>query len=176
MDIAATKVALAGMLGNLFAFTFNTGSQTYQLSATQHIRANAQAPMSLADSDLPTFILFTGPARYPSPPDQSMNRLAMETRDYIAALFVAYGQAGIDGEAERKVEPYVDYVRDQIQKHLLFYDGNQAHIVPGIMRAYLTGDDGIVTLRYGTGAPQNYVGLRYTIRVEGRNIVTYGNE
>jgi hypothetical protein len=170
MDIAGIKTLMAGMFGTLYNLDPLTGNPT-----SQHMRANAQAPMSLAETDLPTWILFTGPASYPTPPDQSVDRLAKETREFYACLYVCLVQAGIDGEAERKVEPYIEYARNLVQSHPLFYDGNISDIVPGIMRAYVTKDEGIAVLSYGSPV-QRYAGLRFSLRVEGLNAVTYGNE
>lgn len=170
MDIKAIKIEMAGMFSTLFVLDPLTG-----LPTTQALRANAEAPMSLAETDLPTFVIFTGSASYPVPPDQTVDRLAKETRDFSCCLYVCLAQAGIDGEAERKVEPYIDYVRNLIQAHPLLYDGVISDRVPGIMRAYLAKDDGIVVLPYGNPV-QKYDGLRFIVRVEGLNEVTYGNE
>ena len=170
MDLVAIKKEMAGMFATLFALDPLT-----RLPTTQNLRAYAQAPMSIPETDLPVWVLFSGSATYPSPPDQTVNRLARETRDFICCLYVCMAQSGIDGEAERKVEPYLDYSRNLIQSHPLFYDGNVSDIVPGIMRAYLTKDEGVVVLQYGNPV-QKYNGLRFTIRVEGHNQVTYGNE
>ena len=170
MDIKAIKKELAGMLATLYVLDPLTG-----LPTSQHMRANAEAPMSLADTDLPTWILFVGAGTYPVPPDQTVERLTKETRDILCCLYVNLTQAGIDGEAERVVEPYIDYARSLIQSHPLLYDGNISDIVPGIMRAYLVRDDGIVVLPYG-GPIQKYDGLRFVIRIEGLNESSYGNE
>lgn len=170
MDIKAIKTELAGMFATLFNLDPLTG-----LPTAQPMRANAQAPMSIAETDLPTWILFTGGAVYPTPPDQTVDRLSKETRDFQCCLYVMLQTAGIDGEAERRVEPYIDYARNLIQSHPLLYDGNISDRVPGIMRAYVVRDEGIVVLPYGNPV-QKYDGLRFTIRVEGLNMVTYGNE
>lgn len=168
MDVKALKVAIANLLGQQFALDEN-GNPTAAL-----IRANPQAPMSLAVTDLPTWIIFARQATYPVPPDQSENRLAMETRDFELTLFVAQSQSGTDGEAELKCEPYLDYCRNWIQSHVLLSD-TVADQVPGIMRSYLVRDTGIFTRRYTSG-PELYIGVAYTVRVEGRNIVSYGAE
>ncbi len=175
MEINKVKAAIAGMLGTLKQIDPLTGLpyDPYSDLYGATVRANAEAPMSLADTDLPTWCIFAARATYPTPPDQSVNRLQSETRDFTCNLYVCLAQTGIDGEAERKVEPYLDAARNLIQGHPLFYDGNIADIVPGIMRAYLVSDDGIVTLTYGQS---RYNGLRFTIRVDGKNLVTYGNE
>lgn len=171
MDLKAIKTEMAGMFATLYNLDPTTG-----LPTTQHMKAFAQAPMSLSETDLPTWVMFTGSGSYPVPPDQTIDRLAKETRDFTACMYGVYVQQGIDGEAERKVEPYLDYARNLIQSHPLLYDGNISDIVPGIMRAYLVKDDGIVVLPYGGAAVQRYVGLRFTIRIEGLNEVIYGNE
>ncbi len=107
--------------------------------------------------------------------DQTIDRLAHETRDFTCCMYGTYVQQGIDGESERVVEPYLDYARNLFQSHPLLYDGNLSDIVPGIMRAYLIRDDGIVVLPYGNPASR-YTGLRFIVRVEGLNEVIYGNE
>lgn len=167
MDVKALKVAIANMLGQQLALD-ESGNPTAAL-----IRANPQAPMSLATTDLPTWVILARNATYPTPPDQSEHRLASETRDFDFVLFVAQSQSGTDGEAELKVEPYVDYCRNWIQSHIQLYVN--ADQVPGIMRSYLVRDTGIFTRRYTSG-PELYVGIAFTVRVEGRNIVTYGAE
>lgn len=168
MDIMKIKTALAGMFSNLYKLDPLT-----KLPTAQAMKAFAEAPMSLSETDLPTWILFTGAASYPNPPDQTVDRLTKETRDFQCCLYVCLTQAGVDGEAERLVEPYIDYARNMIQSHPLLYDGNLADVVPGIQRAYLVRDEGIVVLPYNN---QKYDGLRFTIRIEGYNLVTYGNE
>ena len=170
MDVKAIKTTLAGMLGSMYKLDPITG-----LATTQHIRANAQAPLSLPETDLPTWVMFTGAGIYPNPPDQTVERFSRESRDIVCCLYICYTQAGIDGEAERKVEPYLDYARGVIQSHPLLYDGQISDIVPGIMRAFLIKDDGIVVMKYGK-TPSVYDGLRFTIRIEALNEATYGNE
>lgn len=165
MDLAKTKKAIAGMLSTLFVL------DSQGIPTLQHVRANAEAPMSLADTDLPTWIIFTGAAQYFR--DRSVDRLSKEVRDFHLCLYVIQSQAGLDGEAERRVEPYLDYSRNLIQQHPLFYDGVIGDIVPGIQEAYLIKDDGIVILPFNN---QKYDGLRFTVRVEGYNRVIYGNE
>lgn len=145
------------------------------LPTTRKMRAYAQAPMSLPETDLPLWAVYTGSAVYPSPPDQTIDRLAHETRDFMCCMYGCIVQSGIDGEAERKVEPYLDPSRNLFQSHPLIYDGNISDRVPGIMRAYLTRDDGLVVLPFGDPTVK-YLGLRFTIRIEGLNEVIYENE
>lgn len=170
MDVKRIKTAFAGMLATLY----NLDPVT-DLPTAQAMKAFAQAPMSLSETDLPTWVVFTGGASYPNPPDQTIDRLAHETRDFTCCMYGAYVQQGIDGEAERTVEPYLDYARNLFQSHPLLYDGNISDIVPGIMRAYLIRDDGIMVLPYGNPASR-YAGLRFIVRIEGLNEVIYGNE
>lgn len=131
--------------------------------------------MSLSEADFPTWIFFTGPASYPVPSDQTNKRLAKETREFTASLYVGIAQAGIDGEAERKVQPYVDSARNMIQRHARLWDGDPAHEVPGVQRAYLMRDSGVSVLRFGDAAVR-YLGVSYVIRVDVLNEVIYANQ
>ena len=171
MDIALFKTSLAGLLGQMYQINPTTG-----LPTSVHIRANAQAPMSLAETDFPTWILFTGQAVYPALPDQTENRLAKETRDFTCSLYVGIAQAGLDGEAERKVQPYIDPSRNWIQKHIRLWDGNILHEVPGVQRAWLIRDTGVAVLRYGNNNPVSYLGCSFVVRVDVWNEVIYANQ
>ncbi len=177
MDIVGIKKAFAGMLGSMLMLDPNTGEPyappSYDVG--ELVKAYAAAPMSLAEIDLPLWIVFSGAAAYPNPPDATVGRFQKETRDFSCCLYVTIAETGIDGEAEQKVEPYIEVSRNLIQSHPLIYDGNISDIVPGINRAYLIRDEGITTLRFGKD-PAPYLGLRYTVRVEGVNLVQYGNE
>jgi len=178
MDIKGIKKELAGLMGTMLRVDPITGVPYTAPPAMigARVKALSEAPMSLAETDLPTWLFYVGSAAYPAPPDQTVGRLSKETRDIVCCLYVCIAQAGIDGEAERKALPYMDVSRNLFQSHPLIYDGNISDRVPGIMRAYLVKDDGIVQLKFGTGEPITYDGLRYTLRFDGYNEVTYGNE
>jgi len=177
MDVKAVKMALSNMIGTLLAIDPLTGlpyvDPITHLPTGKTVRSNPQAPFSLAETDLPTWISFTGPGTYPDPPDRVDNTLAHETRDFTAALYVCVAEAGIDGEAERKTEPYLDAVRKLIQQHAIFANNSLAETVPGILRTYPLRDDGLVQLRYGQSSTL-YLGLRFVIRVIGLNDNNYG--
>ena len=177
MDIKKVKVAIAGCLGTLLKIDPLTGLpyDSYSYDFGETVRSNAEAPFSLAETDLPTWIIFTGPATYPDASNRNIARLSKENRDFTACLYVCISQSGIDGEAERKVEPYIEPIRALFALHPLFYDNKIADIVPGIQRSYLLRDDGIVQMRYGNDSTL-YLGLRFVFRVEALNADTYGNE
>lgn len=179
MDIKGVKKELAGMLGAMLQIDPVTGLPytTPPELVGKKVTAYPQAPMSIDLTALPCWMIFSGPASYPVPPDRSEHRFAYETRDFDLVLYVAVAQAGIDGEAERKVEPYVEAARALIQSHALMYDGLPEDTVSGIMQVYPIRDEGVRgDLRYGQNDPNTYVGLRFILRVEGRNLMTYGNE
>lgn len=167
MDIAAFKPHLAAMFGEMFTYAWDAASGLYLVTAN-HILAWAEAPQSISEGDLPMWILFTRQATYPVPPDSSALRLLRETRDFDCRLYVALGQAGIDGEAERKCEPYIETARLLIQTHPLLQEDTAPSYVPGIQRGYPVRDSGVVTLSYGSPA-NSYVGLNFTIRVDALN-------
>lgn len=167
MDIALFKKNWATLMATMFVIDPVTG-----LPTLVHVKAFAQAPFALAEQDLPLWVFFTGPATYPVPPPQAVDRLYRETRDFTAAFYVTIAQSGVDGEAERVVEPYVDSARNLIQSHIQLWDGVDADRVPGIMRTFLVRDTGIGTLIYGQAVPK-YNGISYTVRVEADNEVKY---
>lgn len=178
MDIALFKTSWAGLLGTMLQIDPATGLP-YAAPPSMVgslVRANAQAPVSMAETDLPQWVLFTGQAKYPDPPDRSLNRLAKETREFTASLFVCVAQAGGSGEAERRVQPYVNAARDLLQKHPRLWDGNSLHNVPGILRTWIIRDTGITELRYGRSNPNRYLGLSFTVKVEALNEVAYASE
>ena len=168
MDLMKFKPLLAGMFAELYNFQWDDINKIY-IPTTTHTLAYAQAPQTLADSDLPVWIIFTKAATYPVPPDSSEDRKWHETRDFDCKLFVEHGQAGIDGEAEAKVEPYLDPALTLIHNHPLLQSDTAPLLCPGIQRGYLVNDKGVTTLVYGKAGDQ-YVGLWFTLRVEVLNM------
>jgi len=170
MDIDKFFLSLAGLMSQLYVLDVD-GNPT-----SQHMPAKAQAPMSLTETDLPTWIFIPLAATYPYPPDQTMERLAQETRDFDIRLYVTIAQTGIDGEAQRKVQPYMDIGRDHIQKHVRLWDGDPYHEVEGLQRSYLIRDSGPATLRYSAADKTPFLGISYTVRVECLNAIDYANQ
>jgi hypothetical protein len=169
VDIEQLKLNLADMLGGLYVLDVSTHQPT-----TVHTRAFAHAPFTLAETDLPLWVVFSRAATYPTPPPQTENRLYPEARDFELVLFVAVAQTGTDGEAEARTEPYIDYCRDWIQRHILLYENNPP--VPWVQRSYLTRDTGSFVRKWAPNDPTQYIGVSYMVRVEGLNRVTYGSQ
>jgi hypothetical protein len=170
MDIKKFMLSLQGLMSQLYVLDMNG------VATAQHMPAKAQAPASLTETDLPTWIFIPLGATYPNPPDQTDDRLAKETRDFEIRLYVTITQTGIDGEAQRRVEPYLDLARDHIQSHVRLWDGDATHEVPGLQRAYLLRDTGVSTLKYGIADKPLYLGIIFTVRVECLNAVDYANQ
>lgn len=127
-------------------------------------RAYACAPQSLPDSDLPLVVIFTGVSIWSTISDG----LAEETRTYLIRLYVAPIQSGYDGEAERRVEPYLDTLRAAILKHPHLGNSLTGETLPGVRECVYNGDTGIAVLPY---AGQNYLGAE--LRVNVSTFVTY---
>ena len=162
--------SLAGLMSQLYVLDVN-GDPT-----TRHMNARAQAPMSLAETDLPTWIFLPLKGRYPDPPDQSEERFVKETRAFDIRLYVTITQTGIDGEAQRRVQPYLDIGRDHIQSHVQLWDSDPDFKPFGIQRAWLTEDSGVATLRYGIRDNPLYLGVSFITKVECYNEVHYGSQ
>jgi hypothetical protein len=169
LDITLFKKSLAGLMSQLYVLDVNG------LPTTQHMPAQAEAPASLTETDLPTWIFLTRAANYPNPPDQTQGRLAKETRDFDIRLYVTIAQTGIDGEAERDVEKYLDYSRNHIQSHTQLWDGDPAHRVPGLQRGWIVSDSGVAKMVYGSKDNPVYLGISFLLRVEFLNKVIYAS-
>jgi hypothetical protein len=150
MDITSFKSSFSALLAKLPQYDPLTG-EVYD--PMRYCRAFAQAPMSLSEADFPTWIIFTGAATYPNPPDQSDDRFASETRDFECRLYVGLAQTGQDGERERWVQPYVDPARNLIQSHIQLYAPTISNPTPGIQRGYLTRDGGVATFKFNEPGP-----------------------
>lgn len=119
-------------------------------------RAYANAPQSLPDSDLPLIIPMTGAATL----TRMGENLAEETRLFLIRLYVVPIQAGFDGEAERKVEPFFDSVRNAYLSHPLLGNGAKDSALPFVIRSAWNGDGGVMVLPY---AGQNYLGAEFRL-------------
>ncbi|HMW87555.1 MAG TPA: hypothetical protein PKD65_16140 [Nitrospira sp.] len=123
-------------------------------------RAYAQGPASLPESDMPLFVNFTGPTLS----FQNIGGIFYrEKRQFNCRLYVAPVQKGIDGEAERKVEPFIEPCMRQFLKHASLGDGEAADLIAGIFTFTYLGDTGITVLNY---ANTPYLGVEFRVAVE----------
>ncbi len=170
MDIKTFRLSVAGLIAQLFVLDAN-GSPT-----TTHMTGLAHAPLSLGEDLIPAVgLILSMPARYPVPPDQSRDRVARETRDFLIEFYLDMAEAGVDFQAEETAEPYLDYTRDWLQKHIQLWDSDPTHQPKGVKRTYLVSDTGITSkLRYSTSTVK-YLGVAYVVRVDADNEVKYAN-
>lgn len=124
------------------------------------VRAYAQGPASLPESDLPAFVNFTGPTLAMQSIGGAFYR---EKRQINCRLYVAPVQAGVDGEAERKVEPFIESGMRCFLQHTSLGDGNPADLIEGILTFTYLGDTGVTVLRY---AGQDYLGVEFRVAAE----------
>lgn len=123
-------------------------------------RAYAQGPASLPESDFPLFVNFTGPTLSFQSIGGTFYR---EKRQFNCRLYVAPVLKGIDGEAERKVEPFIEPSMRQFLKHASLGDGEPADLIAGVFTFSYLGDTGITVLNYA-GSP--YLGVEFRVAVE----------
>ena len=168
MDVATFRLSVAGLIGQLYALDPATG-----LPTTTLVTPYAHAPQSISETKLPCGIIFTGAGRYPNPPDQSMDRVARESRQFAIEFYLAMAEAGVDFQAEERAEPYLDYTRDWLQSHPQLWDGVPAHQPHGDQRAYTVSDSGLTSRLRFTTAEVKYLGIAYIVRVEEYNEVKY---
>ncbi|RJR09993.1 hypothetical protein C4588_04190 [Candidatus Parcubacteria bacterium] len=115
-------------------------------------RVYEYAPMSLAPSDLPAFVTFIGTVI----PRFIGEQLIEETRSFLMRLYVIPIQSGIDGEAEKAVEPFMGSVRDAFLSHPALYN------LEFVRQVNWLGDGGIQILSY---AGENYIGVEFKISI-----------
>lgn len=121
-------------------------------------RVYVWAPQALADSDLPSFCTFVGPAGT-TPLGET---LIEETRAWMMRLYVKPIQQGIDGEAEKAVDGFLTSVRDVFLAHPLLGSGVKDSALPFVEKAVWQGDGGVQVLAY---AGQNYVGVEFRLNL-----------
>ena len=119
-------------------------------------RAYVLAPQSLADSDLPAFCTFAGPAVI----TPIAETIVEETRTWLMRLYVRPVLQGIDGEAEKEVEPYLTSVRNVFLSHPLLGKGTKDSVLSWVEKAAWLGDSGIQILSF---AGQNYLGIEFRL-------------
>ena len=168
MDIATFRLSVAGLIGQLFVLDPTTG-----LPTLTPMQAYARAPMSLSETKLPFGIVYTGAGRYPNPPDQTMDRLAKESRQFAIEFYLELAEAGVDFEAEIRSEPYLDYTRDWLQSHPQLWDGDPTHQTAGVERVYVLNDSGLTSRLRFTTATVKYLGVAYIVQVDAFNEVNY---
>lgn len=120
-------------------------------------RAYGNAPMSLPESDLPISCVFVG-----QEVRSGGNNPAEFTRTYLLRLYVVPVQAGYDGEAERRVEPFLMSVRNVFLSHPGLGLGTPQSALPFVRSTEWLGDGGIAVLPY---AKQLYLGAEFRMNV-----------
>lgn len=121
-------------------------------------RAYTRAPQALADSDLPAFCTFAGPATVAI----LSEGLAEETRTWLMRLYVKPILSGIDGEAEKAVEPFLLSVRNAFLAHPLLGNGTKDSALPFVEKAVWLGDSGVQVIGF---AGQQYLGVEYRLNL-----------
>ncbi|HNT77559.1 MAG TPA: hypothetical protein PKH77_21295 [Anaerolineae bacterium] len=116
-------------------------------------RVYTTAPNSLPPSDLPAWVIYTGPATYAV---RGYGIYDGETRRYTLRLYVLPLQEGIPGEAEAACEPFFTRVRAALDPD------NRLNQLVGILELTLLGDQGVSVLNLGGSA---YLGIEFTLEV-----------
>lgn len=122
-------------------------------------RAYAQGPASLPESDLPLFVNFTGPTLEFT---NIGGYFVREKRQFNCRLYVAPIQSGVDGEAERKVEPFIEAGMRQFLSYKSLGDGNPDDLIEGVFAFEYLGDSGVTVLRY---ADSPFLGVEFRVAV-----------
>lgn len=134
--VAEVKAALAALLATV------SGVQ----------RAQAYAPRNITAADLPMALAFTGPAQYGSVGADT--DIDVPARTYVVRIYVTPTAAGVSGEAEQAVEPFLSSVPAAIAA--------KPTLNRVVLRARVVSDTGCIVLRY---QDQEYLGVEFRIEV-----------
>lgn len=137
-----------------------TALQTILASVDGINRTYAYPPRSVPVSDLPAAVVFTGPAQYDNQVLGRMNRL--ETRTFLVRVYVKPIAAGIDGEAEQAVEPFLRSVPAAFQNRLGL-PGEDGKDLPFVQQATASSDQGVRVMEHNG---DNFLGAEVRIEVE----------
>lgn len=155
MDIAAVKDQLALIeAGRPFV---NPVPAVVGIAGVK--RAYAHAPSQIPDADFPLFVNYAG---------ATMEFVSLggdyyrEKRVFLARLYVARAQQGIDGEAEAKVEPFFELGQQQFLAHSSLGTGNEDDLIPGISSLEYMGDGGTQILVY---QQEQFIGIEFRLAV-----------
>ncbi len=118
------------------------------------LRTHAQAPAAL--NDLPAFVNFTGAAQMRA---QGAN-YRQENRVFLMRLYAVHVQSGIDGEAERALEPFFESVPAAFLSHPSL--GMNGNLLPGILQTDFMGDNGVQVFEF---AGERYLGVEFRLSV-----------
>lgn len=122
-------------------------------------RAYAQAPSQIPDADMPLFMNFAGATMEFVSLGGDLYR---EKRVFLARLYVARAQQGIDGEAEAKVEPFFPLAQQQFLSHSSLGTGNEDELISGISALEYLGDGGTQILVY---QQEQFIGIEFRLAV-----------
>jgi hypothetical protein len=133
-----------------------------QRTITDVKRAYVHMPLTdLPEPDMPLFGNFTGPATYDWITLGSDEDL--EARIYLMRLYVKKATQGIDGEAEKKCEPFFESVPRKFAARPSLGLGTAGSNLVGVQMATLLGDGGISIFNHPTGS--QYIGIEWKLEV-----------
>jgi len=149
MDIAALKTRLVALEQQITGIA----------AAFEHV------PASIVD--LPCVLNFTGPAdysRFTTGQDSDY-----ETRVMLLRFLIARVQQGIPGEAEERVDPFIDRVRE-------FFDARPGLIIDpaeqAMFRAGVLSDTGVA--RFAV-AGEEFIGVEFRLQVQQFNQIGFAD-
>ena len=123
--------------------------------------SNVRAPRKLVEVELPTFVNRVADATYSK--TNFGEQITQITRLYRLELYVVTYSLGIEGEAEEKVEPFIDRVGEFFLDRIgLELAGSDAIV----HQATLETDTGVaVSIPYPGTTDKLYAGILFSLRV-----------
>lgn len=154
MSVTTTTTRIAAMWRNVEGIT----------------KAFTDIPRVLLPVELPAVVIFPGAATYDT--DAEGDNDVLETRVYQMNLYVEKAAFGTENQAQIKVNPFFDRVRDYFlaRPGLELDDATLPQDV--VYTARITGDSGFQIFEYPPGGDQ-YAAISFTLQVQEWAAVAY---
>jgi hypothetical protein len=112
-----------------------------------------RVPRAIAAGDMPLGLVMTGPATYSAV--GAATDVDLPTRTYLVRLYVAHISAGVSGEIEALVEPFLESVPAALAAN--------PRLNRTVLRARVVRDSGVRTLPFQR---EEYLGTEFSVEVE----------
>jgi len=137
-------------------------------------KAFSEGPVTLPEDLLPVWVNFATGGTYEIVEDDGSSRLVIIKRNFLARLYVANVQAGVDGEAELKTEQHIEPASKLFLARPFLSVANFGPL-SHVFSAKSLGDGGIQVMPYGPKPAVPFLGTEHRIEVIYQIRVSYAS-